>query len=192
MKAEPGRQSSGSPPADDALVGRIAEGDLTCLGVLFDRYEHDVRRLLARLGTPPSDLDDLVQQTFLDVPRASTRFRPGASVRAWLLGLATILARRRRRALSRMFSKLHEWSLEPRATHAPSAADTLELSLEAARARAALQLLSPKKREAFVLVVLEGMSCAQAAEIVGAPLPTVWSRIHHARAELRAILGEAP
>jgi RNA polymerase sigma factor (sigma-70 family) len=170
---------------DDRTIADIAAGNLSGLGLLFDRYAEDVRRLLSRLGVPPSDLDDAVQQTFLDVPRASVRFHAGAPVRPWLFGLATIVARRRRRALTRMLARLHAWAREPAPAPAESAHVEYELKVEARRAEDALQSISGKKREAFVLVVLEGMSGAEAADVLGVPVATIWTRIHHARLELR-------
>jgi RNA polymerase sigma-70 factor (ECF subfamily) len=178
------------PQPDDAdLVVAIAGGDLTSLGVLFDRYHDDVRRLLSRLGVPSSDLDDLVQLTFLDVPRASTRFRTGAAVRPWLYGLATIIAQRRRRSLHRMIARLTAWALEP-TVPVRTPAEECERSSEVERARRALAALPAKKRDAFVLVVLEGVPCAEAAEVLGAPVATVWTRVHYARAELRRLLDQ--
>lgn len=184
-----------SPPAsraltDAELIAAIAAGELTSLGLLFDRYHDDVRRLLSRLGVPAFDLDDLVQQTFLDVPRASARFRPTAAVRPWLLGLATMAARRRRRSLSQMLARVSKWALEPDARCVPTPAEECERAVDAERARRALESLSAKKRDAFVLVVLEEVSCAEAAEILGAPIATIWTRVHYAREELRRLLSE--
>jgi RNA polymerase sigma-70 factor (ECF subfamily) len=172
---------------DRHLVSAIAAGDLTCLGILFDRYGDDVRRVLARLGVSSCDLDDLVQQTFLDVPRASARFRDDGAVRPWLIGLATMVARRRRRSLARMFRRLEAWASEP---HEPvrTPADSYEQQAELARVWEALDRLSPKQRDAFVLVVLEGLPGAEAAEILAIPIATIWTRIHHARNELRRAL----
>jgi RNA polymerase sigma-70 factor (ECF subfamily) len=174
------------------LVASIAGGDLSGLGVLFDRHGDDVRRLLGRLGMPASDLDDLVQETFLDVMRAAPRFRAGAAVKPWLFGLAAMVARRRRRVLALMVERLrslaHEWTAQRSATPV----DTLEIGAEARRAREALDVLSSKKREAFVLVALEGMSGEEAAGALGVPVATVWTRLHHARRELKRLLAEAP
>lgn len=175
---------------DAELVAAIARGDLTSLGLLFDRYGDDVRRVLARLGVSSSDLDDLVQETFLDVPRASTRFHPDAPVRPWLLGLAAMVARRQRRTLSRMLRRLQSWASEPVDDRVPTPAESYEHSAELKRVWNALEKLSEKQRAAFVLVVLEGLSCAEVAEIQGAPIATVWTRIHHARAELKRTLTE--
>jgi RNA polymerase sigma-70 factor (ECF subfamily) len=65
----------------------------------------------------------------------------------------------------------------------------LVLSVEGARAQRALSRLSAKKREVFVLVALEGMSGAEVANALHIPVATVWTRLHHARLELRAALA---
>lgn len=174
---------------EEAVIAAIAAGDLSGVGTLFDRYAEDVRRLLSRLGAPPDDLDDLLQLTFVDVPRASLRFRTGAPVKPWLFGIATMVFRRRRRALARLLARLERWASEPSPAPVPSAHEEYELKAEARRAEAALGSISQKKREAFVLVLLEGLSGPEAAEVLGIPVATVWTRIHHARAELRHLLG---
>jgi len=69
---------------DEELVLQVARGELTQLGRLFDLYHLPVRRFLARLQVPPGDLDDLVQLTFLQVPRAAPRFDPQRAVKGWL------------------------------------------------------------------------------------------------------------
>ena len=175
---------------DGEHVVAVAGGDLTSLGLLFDRHHDAVRRLLSRLGVPDSDLDDLVQQTFLEVPRASARFQAGAAARPWLCGLALMVARRRRRSVARMFARLRDWALEPVDARVPTPAEEHERNTDLERARRALEALPAKKRDAFVLVVLEGLSGAEAATTLGVPVATVWTRVHYARTELRRMLGE--
>jgi RNA polymerase sigma-70 factor (ECF subfamily) len=174
------------------LIAAIHGGDLSGLGVLFDRYGGDVRRLLLRLGVPPGDADDLVQQTFLDVLGASGRFHADAPVKPWLLGLAAMHARRHRRSVSRMIARVQAWARDPACAGDPVAITPerrLVLSIEGARAQRALLRLSAKKREVFVLVALEGMSGAEVAHALHIPVATVWTRLHHARLELRAALA---
>lgn len=182
------RQSAASEP-DSALLERIAGGDLDALGMLFERYHHDVRRFLLRLGAT-SDLDDLVQLSFLEVIGASKNFDGRCSARAWLLGIAATMVRRQRRSLARMAARLGAWvrSRDERQSDTPS--DVFDGRETAARLAGALAALSPRKREVFVMVVLEGASGEEAATALGVPLNTIWTRLHHARNELRRALGE--
>lgn len=179
------------PETPDAeLIARIANGDLSGLGILFDRYGGDVRRLLLRLGIASSDADDLVQLTFLDAARAAPRFDARAAVKPWLLGVAAMVARRHRRSFGRMLDRLRTWALEPAPLPEAAASKQYELKEEARRAERALAQLSAKKRETFVLVAVEGMNGEEVAQALGIPIATVWTRLHHARRELRLALKE--
>ena len=180
-----------SDPTDADLCVRIAAGSSAALGQLFDRHGAAVRRFLLSLGVNQGEVDDLVQLTFLDALAAAKGFDGRASAKPWLLGIAAIQVRRHRRSLGR-------WALKALALgrEAPAAASetpdlAFERHAEAGRARRALARLSDKKREVFVLVALEGASCEDAARSLGVPVGTVWTRLHHARAELRAALSEA-
>lgn len=178
-----------SAPTDTALFARIRDGDTGALGLLYDRYDRDVRRVIARLGVPPSDVDDLVQATFLEVLSCAGHYDGRECGKPWLLGLAIIMVRRHRRSLVRLAARLSSWaSLPSRATETPE--EAVGASQAADRAQGALNRLSPKKREAFVLLALEGLSGEEAAKSVGVPPQTVWTRLHHARRELRAALEE--
>jgi RNA polymerase sigma-70 factor (ECF subfamily) len=181
---------TGKSSNDDAsLVIRIGKGDLEALGLLFDRHEGAVARFLNRVGTSPADVDDLVQTTFLQVLRAARRFESNISVRSWLLGIASMMARRHRRSLGRLAKRIRTWATIPRWPEIMPD-EALQQRHARLRLRRALDALSPKKREAFVLVTLEGMSGEEAAEALGVPVNTIWTRLHHARRELREHIGD--
>lgn len=174
-----------------ALVRELAEGNLEALGALFERFEPGVRRYLLRVGVTEADVDDLVQATFLEVVRAAPRFDPGYPVRTWLFGIATIMVRRHRRSLSRAAARLVAWTGLVRSETAPSPDDVYDGDEALRRFAEAFARLSRKKREVFALVTVEGLSGEEAARALGIPVNTVWTRLHHARADLRAaILGE--
>lgn len=174
---------------DAAILVRMRDGDVSALGVLFDRYDQDVRRLISRLGVSSGDVDDLVQLTFLDAMRSASRYDGRASARGWLSGIAVMIVRRHRRSIGRLFKRLSAWASEP-AEVVESAEGRVELAEESQRARRALDRLSEKKRQVFVLVALEGLSGEEVAATLGIPVATVWTRLHHARKELRESLSE--
>lgn len=176
--------------SDPELLSRIAAGDIGAVGTLFDRYEPDIKRYIGRLGVGAGDADDLVQLTFLDVGRAAASFDGRSSARSWLFGLSTMVVRRHRRSVARVAAGLGKWAREPRPMEPPTARDQLELHQEAERARRALERLSSKKREVFVMFVLENASGEDVARALGIPVATVWTRLHHARRELRQDLEE--
>lgn len=178
-----------SAPDDAALLSRIRQGHLGELGVLFDRYADDVRRVLSRLCGSHADVDDLLQATFLEVVAAAARYDGRASAKPWIVGLAVVQVRRHRRSFARLAARLSSWSREPRAQPpTPEAlASVADLTRRTARA---LEALSDKKREVVVLVAVEGMSGEDVASALGIPVATVWTRLHHARRELEAAVFE--
>lgn len=182
------RSPFGAGETDDAsLLARIAAGESKPLGVLFDRYAESMRRVILRLGVRPGEVDDLVQITFLDVLRVAASYDGRPCAKPWLLALATMRVRRHRRSFARLADRLARFGREPEvAPETPEhAAGT---SREAARAARAVEQLSDKKREVFLLVALEGLTCEEVAEHLQIPVGTVWTRLHHARAELRQSL----
>jgi RNA polymerase sigma-70 factor (ECF subfamily) len=185
-----GARASRAEAPDADLLARVRGGDVSALGVLYDRYAEDVRRVLVRLGVPERDVDDMLQETFLDVVRGAKNYDGRANARPWLVGLAVNWVRRRRRSVRVLVRRLASFEEEP--TTAPTTPeDEAAGAIAAAKARAALDALSQKKREVFVLVVMEGLPGEEVARLLDIPVATVWTRLHHARRELRAALEEA-
>src|SRR5689334_13119524 len=91
--------------SDAALLYSISGGDWAALGSLFDAHRAAVRRFVRNCGVQACDVDDLVQQTFLDVPHASRRFDHRFSARRWLLGIAAIIVARHRRSWFRQAAR---------------------------------------------------------------------------------------
>lgn len=176
---------------DARLFERMRDGDMGALGLLFDRYARDVRRVISRLGVASADVDDLVQLTFLEAMRAAEQYDGRASAKPWLSGIAVMMVRRHRRSLGRLLRRLTEWGKEPDADKQEmNQEDAYETHEMAHKAEEALAKLSPKKREVFILVVLEGLPGEQVANALSIPVATVWTRLHHARLDLRELLAE--
>ncbi len=175
---------------DAQLIARIAAGDLEALGNLFDTHQEAVRGYVARLGLLRGDCDDITQSVFLEVVRSAQRFDPKYAARAWLLGIATMLVRRHRRSFVRQTARLLRWSNEPPRPSEPSPEERYRGDCAQRRFNEAYEKLSLKKREVFSLVVLEGLSGEEAAQALSIPIGTVWTRLHHARKELRGAVEE--
>jgi len=131
---------------------------------------------------------DVVQESCLRAFRFRHRFA-GGNARAWLLTIVRNqsytwlkLAGRERETID-----VTDESLEPEPALAESSTpeDTLLRDEEIASLHAALCALPPPYREAIVLRELEDMSYKDIAEVTGAPLGTIMSRLARARAMLR-------
>jgi RNA polymerase sigma-70 factor, ECF subfamily len=142
-------------------------------------------RRYARALTRNGELaDDLVQDTLVRALRSEHLFH-GGDIRSWLYTILTNLNRNRLRALAR----------RP-ALQAIDDSDAPELAGPEAGARdieRALASLVEDQRSALLLVVLEGLSYREVAEVQGVPIGTVMSRLARARMQIKAYLdGERP
>ena len=142
-------------------------------------------RRYARALTRDAELaDDLVQDTLVRALRSEHLFH-GGDVRSWLYTILTNLNRNRLRSLSR----------RPTITaiddnDAPAASGTEAGGRDIERALAALV---DDQRTALLLVVLEGLTYREVAEIQGVPIGTVMSRLARARMQIKSYLdGERP
>lgn len=177
---------------DEALIAACAVGDAGALGALFDRHHEALGRFLSRLSRDPSELDDLVQQTFVEVWRSAARFRGGAQVRTWMFGIAVNLVRHRARSEGRRKAALADLaSTAPAPSRGPD--DAAMRRQLVARMQAAVAALPDDLREVFVLCEIEEVPGVEAAKVLGLREGTVWRRLHDARKALRAALdGGAP
>lgn len=162
--------------------------------VLFSRYFTDVYRMVGRLlgpGASDADVEDIVQQVFLQAHRSLPRFRGDSKVSTWLYGIASrvvmtqLRSWRRQRRLERAVEAELE-QIERRSPEA-NAADREAL----ARAWQSILAIKPKKRVVYVLFEIEGKSGEEIAELLEVPVATVWTRLHHARRELAKALERA-
>ncbi len=178
-----GRRAAVEPSSDAELMRVLSTGQLGALGELYDRYQAPLRSFIARATRDAHDVDDLVQATFLTAARCAERYDGRASCRPWLIGIATQLLRRRRRALGHFFAALSAFKGTLQAVSDPRPALQARTDVERA-----LGKLSEPKRIALLLAEVEGLSCEQIAQALEIPIGTVWTRLHAARRELRQAL----
>jgi RNA polymerase sigma-70 factor, ECF subfamily len=179
------------PPSDHALVIACAEGERHALGELFDRYNTVVFRFFSRmLGAGSPDLDELVNETFLNVHRAARRFRGHASVKTWITAIAANVARHHIRSESRRraFMRILQGHLTERGVDESRSAEHRDLVRHLGKLLTALPY---DLRVAFVMCDLEEIPGADAARVLGVPEGTLWRRLHQARKSLRASLQGA-
>ncbi|MBX3272800.1 MAG: sigma-70 family RNA polymerase sigma factor [Sandaracinaceae bacterium] len=179
---------------DAALITRAQAGDTTAFRQIFVRHQATVSRIVFRMIGPSADVEDVVQDVFLNVYRSLASFRGDAKFSTWLYRLATNVTRMHlRRGRSRPRFSDQEVPEGPR-EGAP--ADTPDVQLERAQRVEALyrllDTLSEKKREVLVLHDLEGVPAKEIAEALDIPVLTVRTRLFYARKELYAALANEP
>jgi len=147
--------------------------------------ERPALRRYARALTRDADTaDDLVQDTLVRALRSEHLFQ-GDEIRSWLYTILTNLNRNRLRSLARrpVLSPIED-------NDAPDLAGPEAGGRDIERA---LAMLVEEQRTALLLVVLEGLSYREVAEVQGVPIGTVMSRLARARVQIKTYLdGERP
>ena len=202
---------------DDELIARIASGhggraggagrpgrgddadggDDRALRELFSRH---APWLAARLRTvlPPSDVEDVLQETFLAVWKGAGTYQAQGKAAGWLWTIArnqaALLLRKRGPAAASL-----DFAAAQASGHAGGAGvgpDPAEAALTRADLAAAAAALGPPghpEREVWQLLYVEDRPVAEVAELTGVPEGTVKSRAHRARRLMRAALhGTSP
>lgn len=179
---------------DAALISRAKEGDTQAFRQLFTRHQGTVSRIVFRMIGPSPDVEDVVQEVFLNVYRSLPSFRGDSKFSTWLYRLSTNVTRMHlRRGRSRpRFADVEV--PETRTDGKPP--ETPDLQVERAeRVRALYRLLeglSEKKREVLVLHDLEGVAAKEIAATLEIPVLTVRTRLFYARKDLYAALAAEP
>ncbi|MCQ1776460.1 sigma-70 family RNA polymerase sigma factor [Neorhizobium galegae] len=141
-----------------------------------------LRRYARSLARNATDAEDLVHDALVRAYERRATFRPGASLRNWLLSIVhnthvdrvrSSAARTRRDDVTMMETDL-------------SYAAGQEHSVHLAQVREAFLALPEEQREALHLVAVEDLSYQEAADTLGIPVGTLMSRVSRARANLRA------
>jgi RNA polymerase sigma factor, sigma-70 family len=176
---------------DGEWMRRVRAGDEAALGVLMERWELPVKRVIARMVLNAGEAEELAQETFVRVWQQREKFREGAEFRPWVFAIAVNLARNRLRWWRRRPEvALEEWNetAEIGDRKAESGSRAAERKERAAAVRAAVAGLPVKLREALVLFEYERMSHAEIAAVVGATPKAVETRVARARERLRGEL----
>lgn len=177
------RKAALSEIGDEALLASCGVGDSAALGALFDRHHEAVYRLISRLlRTEPSEIDDLVQTTFMAAWRSAGRYSGKGSVRSFLYGVAANTVRHHVRSARRRRDAIAEIP-EPMSTTTP--AESALRAQQMARLQAALDELPHDLRAVYVLCDLEDVPGVEAAKILDIRAGTLGRRLHDARRALR-------
>jgi RNA polymerase sigma-70 factor (ECF subfamily) len=173
---------------DAALLRAVARGDEGSLAALYDRHAGWLTVRMTRRCAMPDVVDHALQDTFLALWREAGAYRGGGDVAAfiWGIGIRRLIDAIRREGGARR-RRLPWRAAEPEVV--VSAEDQVLAGIEHGRLGQALATLSPELRGAIEATVLDGLTCAEAAVLLGVAEGTVKSRCHRARVALRAALA---
>ncbi len=182
--------------SDEKLMRRYQAGDVGAFEALLRRHRAALHAFLYRLTGDRSRAEDLAQETWLKVVAAAPRWERRARFTTWAFSIARNVALdEARRSSHRTVESLDAPRADGRvladgvAAEAPGPDRGAESALLRPKLEAALAALPLEQREVFVLREYAGVPFADIAEITGAPVPTVKSRMRYALEALRADLA---
>jgi RNA polymerase sigma-70 factor (ECF subfamily) len=170
-----------------AAMDRHADGDDAAFGEVYDLLSPRLLAYFTRHLRDRARAEDLVQQTLLNMHRARANFCRGADVLPWAFAIARrLLIDTQRRARHQAYVEI-----APEVAADVAAPDEVVATQQLAeRLAQELARLSEPQRTAWSLVRDEGLSMAQAAEVLGTSIGAVKLRAHRAYEALRTVLGE--
>lgn len=170
--------------SDEELMIAFSGGRTDAFNELFLRYKQPLYGFFRRRIAEPaqSQAEELTQETFLAILRASSRYEPSASFRTYLyaIGFKILCANRRKVAFRATFLGRSDGDREPAAQNSILAGVVV---------RQAVSKLDPSEREVLLLREFEQLSYEEIAELLSLPVNTVRSRLFRARLALRDILS---
>jgi RNA polymerase sigma-70 factor (ECF subfamily) len=186
-------------PGDAELVERLKTGDREAFGALLRRHQGKVYRLAMNMTRSPQDAEEVTQDVFLAVYRKIGEFDGRAAFSTWLYRVASnaaLMKLRGRRSEPHLSIEEEGPAFAPDGHFARPVADWSELPedrlLSAERRRVleqAIDALPPDYKAVVVLRDVEGLSNPEVAEVLGATVLAVKSRLHRARLALRERLA---
>ncbi len=170
-------------PSDAELLDGIREGEERAFRRLYDRHARYLAGVAYRLLGNDNELEDVVQEAFLEAIRFLHRVREPERLRSWLV---TVTVRRVRRRLRKRRSRRRLAAavapVAPRVSDPGQSADVEALYR-------ALDQVAPEARIPWILHHVQGATLPETADVCDMSLSTVKRRIAHARRQLEGRLA---
>jgi RNA polymerase sigma factor (sigma-70 family) len=171
----------------DSEILASLPGQPELMGVLYERHATAVFRYLARRAGP-SAAEDLLSEVFIAALDGRTRVvaHDSGSALPWLYGIAMNVLRRHFRRDAAQSVAAEDPGMDWDAVDA-----RLDAEAKRGQLRSALTVLSERDRELLLLVAWEGLTPAEAAEVLGIGKVAARSRLHRARRRALQALGRS-
>jgi RNA polymerase sigma-70 factor, ECF subfamily len=180
---------------DRELVTAAREGDAEAFGLLVRRHQRRVYRLAVHLLKSGAEAEDVTQDTFVRAYGALDRFDGRSEPFTWIyricvnLSLNALRSRKTRRSSSPDDPRIEGLLVDNRPAGGSPARSTADKQLGRALVEG-IDELSDTLRTTLVLVCIDGLSHAEAGEVLGCPEGTIAWRVHEARKKLRGMLSD--
>jgi RNA polymerase sigma-70 factor (ECF subfamily) len=166
---------------DKVRVAQSLEGTPDAFEALIRGHQRMIYALCYRMTGSLAEAEDLAQETFIQAYRHLSEFRAESRFSSWLYRIALNLCLNWQKSAQRRERLLREWGEQETTMSQAEPASTREV-------QEALLKLHPKQRAAVVLTIYDGLTHAEAAQVLHCSETTVSWRLFAARRKLKAIL----
>ncbi len=184
-----GMPATGNRELDQVLVERAQQGDKRAFGLLVEKYNRKLGRLLSRMIRDQAEVEDVVQETFIKAYRALNNFRGDSAFYTWLYRIGINTAKNYLVSMGRRPQVIADIEIEDvenfdggdemRTMETPET--ELMTKQIAQTVNDTVASLPEELRTAITLRELEGLSYEEIATLMQCPIGTVRSRIFRAR-----------
>jgi len=190
------RTVMGEREADLLLVERVQAGDQQAFGLLVEKYQRRLLRLVQRMVRDAAEAEDVTQEAFVKAYRALPNFRGESAFYTWLYRIGVNTAKtwlvansRRMLTVSEITDADSEGIEDSVLLRDEETPDRVLMSRQiGATVNAAMEALPPDLRTALSLREIDGLSYEEIAQVMDCPIGTVRSRIFRAREAVAARL----
>ena len=174
---------------DQKLVEKAQKGDKRAFGILVEKYHKKLTRLLARMVRDQSEIEDIVQDSFIKAYRAINNFRGDSAFYTWLYRIGINTAKNHLVSLGRRPKAMNDVEIEDvenfedgqelRNLETPE--NSMMTKEIVTTVNDTIESLPDELKEAISLREMDGLSYEEIAELMQCPIGTVRSRIFRAR-----------
>ena len=174
---------------DQKLVEKAQKGDKKAFGMLVEKYQRRLNRLLSRMVRDQSEIEDIVQDSFIKAYRAINNFRGDSAFYTWLYRIGINTAKNHLVKLGKRPKAMNEVEIEeienfedaPDLRNHETPESTMMSSQIVASVNQTIEALPNELKEAISLREMDGLSYEEIADLMNCPIGTVRSRIFRAR-----------
>ena len=174
---------------DQKLVEKAQRGDKKAFGMLVEKYQRRLNRLLSRMVRDQSEIEDIVQDSFIKAYRAINNFRGDSAFYTWLYRIGINTAKNHLVKLGKRPKAMNDVEIEDIENFEDAQdlrnLETPESSMMSGQIVAAvnqtIESLPDELKEAISYREMDGLSYEEISDLMNCPIGTVRSRIFRAR-----------
>ncbi len=180
-----------SPDRDASLIERLKNQDSSAFQDLINLHGDSIHNLVGRLMAFDPEMEDVIQNTWIQVWRKIASFRNESSLKTWIARIAILQTRNQQRSIQRWVRRLKDrWQNQNPALHSIPLMDRNE-DPRWDLVHVAMKQLPHRDREILVLVYLQGNSVQELALTLNEKSNTLEVRLHRAKKLLKQLIERA-